>query len=147
MFASNLLVRLSPFRHKSTHARCRLLSAQQLVIYHPDILTALAFHPAGLDINPERPHDKLPYDGAWLWIGPEMIHLMVLPNPDPMDGRPEHGGRDRHACLGVASIQPIQQRLEAAGVPYTASKSGRAAIFFRDPDQNVLECVELQPWR
>lgn len=28
-------------------------------------------------INPDRPHDKLPYRGAWLWIGPEMIHLMV----------------------------------------------------------------------
>ena len=111
------------------------------------MLMVLPFYPAGLDLNPERPHNKLPYDGAWLWVGPEMIHLMVLPNPDPMDGRPEHGGRDRHACLGVASIQPIQQRLEAAGVPYTASKSGRAAIFFRDPDQNVLECVELQPWR
>ena len=47
----------------------------------------------GLEINPERPHDKLPYRGEWLWIGPEMIHLMELPNPDPMDGRPEHGGR------------------------------------------------------
>ena len=39
--------------------------------------------------NPDRPHHKLPYRGAWLWIGPEMIHLMELPNPDPMDGRPE----------------------------------------------------------
>lgn len=45
--------------------------------------------PAGLEINLERPHDKLPYPGAWLWIGPEMIHLMELPNPDPLVGRPE----------------------------------------------------------
>ena len=29
----------------------------------------------GLEINPDRPHAKLPYRGAWLWIGPEMIHL------------------------------------------------------------------------
>jgi len=29
----------------------------------------------------------------WFWLGNEMIHLMVLPNPDPMEGRPEHGGR------------------------------------------------------
>eukprot|EP00889_Picochlorum_renovo_P002833 jgi/Picre1/29863/NNA_005245.t1 len=50
----------------------------------------------GLQLNPDRPDSKLPYRGAWLWIGPEMIHLMELPNPDPMDGRPEHGGRDRH---------------------------------------------------
>jgi hypothetical protein len=25
--------------------------------------------------------------------------------------------------------------------------SGRPAIFFRDPDANTLECVELEPWR
>jgi glyoxylase I family protein len=56
--------------------------------------------PPGLSVNAERPHDKLPYEGAWLWIGPEMIHLMELPNPDPMEGRPTHGGRDRHFCVG-----------------------------------------------
>ena len=32
-------------------------------------------------INPDRPHNKLPYRGAWLWIGPEMIHLMVSAVP------------------------------------------------------------------
>ena len=44
---------------------------------------------AGLEENPDRPHHKLPYRGAWLWIGPEMIHLMELPDPDPKDNRPE----------------------------------------------------------
>lgn len=48
--------------------------------------------------NEDRPA-SLPYKGAWLWVGKEMIHLMELPNPDPADGRPEHGGRDRHLCL------------------------------------------------
>ncbi|PNW78161.1 hypothetical protein CHLRE_10g466500v5 [Chlamydomonas reinhardtii] len=101
----------------------------------------------GLEINPERPHSKLPYRGAWLWIGPEMIHLMELPNPDPLTGRPEHGGRDRHFCVGVASIEPLVEKLEAAGVSYTKSMSGRAALFFRDPDMNCLECVEMESWR
>jgi hypothetical protein len=45
--------------------------------------------------------------GAWLWIGPEMIHLMELPNPDPVEGRPEHGGRDRHFCIGVENIDAL----------------------------------------
>lgn len=101
----------------------------------------------GLPINPDRPHHKLPYRGAWLWIGPEMIHLMELPNPDPLSGRPEHGGRDRHFCIGVESIEPLVQKLEAAGITYTKSMSGRPALFFRDPDMNCLECVELEPWR
>jgi glyoxylase I family protein len=55
----------------------------------------------GLEVNPARPDAKLPYRGTWLWIGPEMIHLMELPNPDPVEGRPEHGGRDRHFCIGA----------------------------------------------
>ena len=103
--------------------------------------------PPGLDINPDRPHDKLPYRGAWLWIGPEMIHLMELPNPDPLEGRPTHGGRDRHFCVGVASIEPLAAKLQAAGVEFTRSMSGRPALFFRDPDMNCLECVEVEPWR
>lgn len=103
----------------------------------------------GLEINPERPEDKLPYRGAWLWIGPEMIHLMELPNPDVthVEFRPTHGGRDRHFCIGVKNIQPLIECLEKEGVAYTASKSGRPAIFFRDPDANTLEVVEGLDWR
>lgn len=101
----------------------------------------------GLDINPDRPHHKLPYRGAWLWIGAEMIHLMELPNPDPLDARPDHGGRDRHFCVAVESIDPLVEKLESAGIKYTKSMSGRPALFFRDPDMNCLECVETEPWR
>ena len=102
----------------------------------------------GLEMNPDRPHDKLPYRGAWLWIGPEMIHLMELPNPDPLHGRPEHGGRDRHFCVGVKDIVPLQERLDVAGIEYTKSMSGRQALFFRDPDMNCLEIVEMaSSWR
>jgi glyoxylase I family protein len=76
-----------------------------------------------------------------------MIHLMELPNPDPLEGRPNHGGRDRHFCVGVVDIQPIEDRLKIAGVEYTRSMSGRPAIFFRDPDMNVIEAVQLEKWR
>jgi glyoxylase I family protein len=76
-----------------------------------------------------------------------MIHLMELPNPDPAEGRPEHGGRDRHFCVGVEDIEPLVAKLEAAKVPYTRSMSGRPAIFFRDPDMNCLEIVEMESWR
>jgi len=96
----------------------------------------------GLAINPDRPDAKLPYRGAWLWIGnDDMIHLMELPNPDPAEGRPEHGGRDRHFCIATDDIKPLVEKLEAAGVEYTMSMSGRPAVFFRDPDMNCLEVV------
>ena len=117
----------------------------------------------------------------------EMIHLMQLPNPDTLDPeqRPQHGGRDRHFCIGawlltcaphhasmpsccscqsslaadpdrgmtfgvagagVQSIDPLIARLDQASVPYTKSMSGRPAVFFRDPDMNVLEIGEMGVW-
>ncbi|XP_057766478.1 glyoxylase I 4 [Salvia miltiorrhiza] len=97
----------------------------------------------GLPINEARPHDKLPYRGAWLWVGAEMIHLMELPNPDPLTGRPEHGGRDRHACLAIRHVSKLKDILDKAGIPYTLSRSGRPAIFTRDPDGNALEFTQV----
>lgn len=84
----------------------------------------------------------LPYAGAFVRAGAHQIHLMQLPNPDPVDGRPEHGGRDRHVALTIESIEPLRERLDAAGVAHTMSKSGRAALFCRDPDGNAFEFME-----
>ncbi|XP_059634807.1 glyoxylase I 4 [Cornus florida] len=97
----------------------------------------------GLKINEARPDDKLPYRGAWLWVGSEMIHLMELPNPDPLTGRPEHGGRDRHTCVAIRDVSKLKARLDKAGIPYTLSRSGRPAIFTRDPDTNALEFTQV----
>lgn len=68
-----------------------------------------------LKINEARPHDKLPYRGAWLWVGDEMIHLMELPNPDPLTGRPEHGGRDRHSCIAIRNVSKLKEKFDKAG--------------------------------
>ncbi|CAI0387750.1 unnamed protein product [Linum tenue] len=119
-------------------------------VHHVGILcdnleTSLEFYQGmlGLEINEARPHDKLPYRGAWLWVGAEMIHLMELPNPDPLTGRPEHGGRDRHACLAIRDVSKLKEILDEAGHPYTLSRSGRPAIFTRDPDANALEFTQV----
>eukprot|EP00953_Heterococcus_sp_UTEX-ZZ885_P002827 2048-Heterococcus_DN1.PRE.2 len=85
---------------------------------------------------------NLPFKGAFCRAGAQQVHLMELPNPDPLDGRPEHGGRDRHLAFTVRSIEPLKERLDAAGVGYTMSKSGRAALFCRDLDSNALEFLE-----
>jgi glyoxylase I family protein len=64
----------------------------------------------GLEINPNRPDYKLSVGGVWLKVGSpsQMIHLMELPNPDSKDGHPEHGGRDRHACVSVKDVTKIK---------------------------------------
>ncbi|RMG34653.1 MAG: glyoxalase [Gammaproteobacteria bacterium] len=95
----------------------------------------------GLAEDPGRP--DLGYPGAWLKAGDRLqVHLLELPNPDPVDGRPTHGGRDRHVAFAVADLDALRERLEARGIPYTLSRSGRAALFCRDPDGNACELIQ-----
>ena len=114
-------------------------------IHHASIIVsdtgrALAFYRDLLGIPTcERP--DLGFPGAWLQIGDQQIHLLELPNPDPVTGRPEHGGRDRHLALSVTGLDSIVEKLEARGVSYTLSKSGRKALFCRDPDGNAVELI------
>jgi glyoxylase I family protein len=67
------------------------------------------------------------------------LHLLELHDPGSPGVRPAHGGRDRHFALRVDALEPFVARLDACGVPFTRSRSGRASIFFRDPDGNALE--------
>lgn len=69
----------------------------------------------GLELNDTRPNDLLPYGGAWLNLGSQMIHLMELPNPDPVTGRPEQGAEDRHVCVFVEDINSIRELFDKAG--------------------------------
>lgn len=94
-----------------------------------------------MEVDPARP--DLGYPGAWLRIGTQQLHLMELPNPDATAVRPAHGGCDRHVALAVTDIESMRAALEAANVPYTRSKSGRPALFCRDPDGNAIEFVQL----
>lgn len=96
----------------------------------------------GLRLDPRRP--DLGYPGAWLDVGSQQIHLLEVPNPDPTTDRPPHGGRDRHAAFAVDDFDSLRAALDRAGIPYTLSKSGRRALFCRDPDGNTLELIARQ---
>ncbi|MEJ1470820.1 MAG: VOC family protein, partial [Candidatus Sedimenticola sp. (ex Thyasira tokunagai)] len=56
-----------------------------------DTTRALGFYQGvmGLKLVGDRP--DLGFPGAWLWLGRQQIHLLELPNPDRVSGRPEHG--------------------------------------------------------
>lgn len=107
-----------------------------------DLTRARAFYEGVLGLTPSPSRPAMSFDGVWYELGAQQIHLLCLPNPDKGVARPEHGGRDRHVALGVSSIDELAMKLEAAGIPYTRSQSGRAAIFMRDPDDNAIEFVE-----
>lgn len=114
------------------HVGVIVTDTQQSLAFYRDVL--------GLAEDPQRP--DLGYPGAWLALGAQQIHLLELPNPDPVTGRPAHGGRDRHCALTLRDLDGLRRRLEAAGIAYTLSKSGRRALFCRDPDGNALEFIE-----
>ena len=94
----------------------------------------------GLDIDDSRPNFS--FDGLWLIINTQQqIHLICVENPDSTD-RPEHGGRDRHTAFRVKDLSLVTLHLDKHQIAYTTSKSGRKALFCRDPDGNTLEIME-----
>ena len=116
-------------------------------IHHASLLVAdtdraLSFYQeiVGLEVVKDRP--DLGFPGAWLQVGQQQIHLLELPNPDPVSGRPDHGGRDRHIAFHLSSLDELIQRLEENHIDYTLSRSGRQALFCRDPDGNALEFIQ-----
>ena len=115
------------------HVSVLVADTERAVTFYRDVL--------GLPVDPQRP--DLGYPGAWLTVGAQQIHLLELPNPDSVTGRPVHGGRDRHVALTLRDLDALRRRLDAAGIPYTLSKSGRRALFCRDPDSNALEFIEV----
>lgn len=109
-----------------------------------DLPLSLAFYCdlLGLEVDETRP--DLGYSGAWLWVGAQQLHLLCLPNPDPCTGRPAHGGRDRHLAFKVRQFDALQERLRRSDITFTLSRSGRAALFVRDPDGNALEFIACE---
>ena len=107
-----------------------------------DLVSSVEFYRDVLSMTVDDKRPDLGYPGAWLNFGNEQIHLLQLPNPDPVHGRPEHGGRDRHVAFSVENLDALIKRLTEHQLKFTLSKSGRKALFVRDPDGNALEFIE-----
>jgi len=114
------------------HCSVLISDTEQALVFYNGVL--------GLSVNPDRP--DLGYPGAWLDVGGQQIHLLELPNPDSTTDRPQHGGRDRHVALVVKDLERLVARLQQSGIAYTLSRSGRRALFCRDPDGNALEFIQ-----
>ena len=105
-----------------------------------DTSRALAFYSGilGLEVDDSRP--DLGYPGAWLAVGAQQIHLLELKD-EGAEYHDEHGGRDRHIALIIDKLDSLRRALEKEGIDYTMSRSGRQALFCRDPDGNALEFI------
>jgi catechol 2,3-dioxygenase-like lactoylglutathione lyase family enzyme len=108
-----------------------------------DLARSRAFYGELLGMQ-EAVRPDLGFPGIWYRLGDgRELHLMLLPNPEAGLTRPEHGGRDRHIAFAVGGLDGLAHRLGAASIAYTRSRSGRAALFCRDPDDNALEFIEV----
>ena len=114
------------------HASLLVADTRKALAFYHDIL--------GLEVVQSRP--DLGFPGAWLQVGQQQIHLLELPNPDPVTGRPDHGGRDRHIAFHLSDLDRLIERLDENRIDYTLSRSGRRALFCRDPDGNALEFIQ-----
>ncbi len=108
-----------------------------------DAERARAFYQSVLGLVPvSRP--ELGFAGYWLNLGGgQTLHLLEVPDPYQVVQRPIHPGRDRHLALGVDDVNDAKRRLDTFKIAYKVSQSGRAAVFFHDPDLNVIELTQL----
>ena len=121
--------------------RVMITSIHHASLIISDLETSRAFYEGvlGMEIDESRP--DLGFNGLWFKIGNQQIHLLLLDNPDPVNGRPLHGGRDRHVAFSVDDFDELNECLDKAEIVYTLSRSGRKALFCRDPDGNALEFI------
>lgn len=134
---------MSKAETSDTENRCEARGLDHVSLLVGDAEAARRFYAEVLGLV-ELPRPNLGFPGAWLSLGAgQALHLLELPDPDPREGRPEHGGRDRHFALRVAATAPFAERLAEQGIFFTRSRSGRDALFFRDPDGNAVELLGL----
>lgn len=107
-----------------------------------DLQKSRRFYEEILELHPSNARPKLSFDGIWYDIGNQQIHLLAVPNPDSATGRAEHGGMDRHVALHVTDLARVRAALDAMSIPYSLSRSGRPALFCRDPDGNTFELIQ-----
>ena len=88
----------------------------------------------GLD-KIDRP---LKYPGIWYQIGNYQLHLIVTPTV-PTNKQQEKWGQNPHIAFSVNDLQVVKDELIAKNYPFQSSASGRAAIFIKDPDRNIIE--------
>ena len=89
-----------------------------------DTARALQFYVDVLGMAQDGARPDLGYPGAWLEVGDRQLHLLQLPNPDSVENRPLHGGRDRHLAFAVSGLDAFIARLEQAA-PCTRPRSSQ----------------------
>jgi catechol-2,3-dioxygenase len=102
-----------------------------------------AEHFYGTILGLTKVNRKLKYPGAWYQIGNHQIHLIFHNNFTGFTPNQETWGRNPHLALAVENLQQAKEHLQAHNCPVQMSASGRAALFTKDPDGNIIEITEI----
>ena len=86
---------------------------------------------------------NLNFPGIWYQLGDYQIHLIEnkeFINKNNINS--EKWGRNPHLALVVENLDLILEKLQDHGYPIQKSFSGRAALFTKDTDGNIIELVQ-----
>ena len=121
-----------------------IVSIHHVSLLVSDTRRALDFYRdiLGLEVDESRP--AMDFPGAWLLAGTQQIHLIEIPGRVRPATLAAHGGRDWHVALAVTDLEALAAVLARWDIGYTMSRSGRRALFCRDPDGNAIELVEVR---
>lgn len=84
----------------------------------------------------------LKFPGAWYEVGSFQIHLIADSSQTAEVLNAEKWGRNRHLAFSVANLEAAKQQLMTHNCDFQMSASGRAALFVKDPDKNIIELGE-----
>lgn len=87
----------------------------------------------------EKVSRSLKYEGAWYQAGSNQLHIIVDKNTDVGLMNSEKWGRNPHVAFKVTDINGAIAQLTQHNYNFQMSASGRAALFVRDPDGNMIE--------
>ena len=83
------------------------------------------------------------FPGIWYQAGEYQIHLIV--NADFVaNTHHQKWGRNPHLAFTVDNLESAKTRLQTYGYPIQMSASGRAALFVKDPDGNIIELSQRE---
>ena len=118
-----------------------ILYALHVAVQVSDLETAEKFYTDVIGL--QKIERNLSFPGTWYQIGDFQLHLIVsewAKNPT----REDKWGRHPHVTFAIHDLEAIKQALQQQAIPFQMSSSGRAALFVKDPDGNVVELLKVE---
>lgn len=95
----------------------------------------------------ELPRPEFPFPGYWLDAGEgHHIHLAKVKEGHVTHSISENedGYTDHHFGLLTDDLDGMKERLRSSGVPFHDEPYGYRQIFFRDPENNLIEVASAE---